>query len=268
MLVLDLDGTVVQQQGQVGRRTLAAVHAAQNAGLLLVVATGRRLRNALPYLRLLGADGPNIFCNGAVTVDLGSWRTMAYEPLGASGTETAAEWLSLGLNPLVCSYTLRGADVACAAPVTTGPEWLMRGVRYGEIAPVEDVAAIAGAGLKLMAVVPQPDLPAALSALAPGHCMTTVDEGGVTLLEFWRNDVSKAAAVHRLARAAGISRAEIIAFGDNTNDVELLEYAGLGVAMGNAVPEAVRAASFVTGGCADDGVADVLEMLGFHARVA
>jgi hydroxymethylpyrimidine pyrophosphatase-like HAD family hydrolase len=73
--------------------------------------------------------------------------------------------------------------------------------------------------------------------------------------------VSKAWGVARLCERLGIDREEVVAFGDAPNDVELLAWAGLGVAVANAVPEAMDVADEVTATNEDDGVAIVLERL-------
>ena len=79
------------------------------------------------------------------------------------------------------------------------------------------------------------------------------------LIEVVPLGISKATGVEELARPLGITAEEVVAFGDMPNDVPMLRWAGLGVAMGNAHPEAVAAADEVTATKADDGVARVLE---------
>jgi hydroxymethylpyrimidine pyrophosphatase-like HAD family hydrolase len=90
-------------------------------------------------------------------------------------------------------------------------------------------------------------------------------EGDITystnngLIEVVPLGISKATGVDELARPLGITAADVVAFGDMPNDVPMLGWAGLGVAMGNAHPDAVAAADEVTASNADDGVARVLE---------
>lgn len=84
---------------------------------------------------------------------------------------------------------------------------------------------------------------------------------GVHLLEVFDPQVNKWTAVHRLALEQGISRERIAAVGDEVNDVALIEGAGLGVAMGNAVPAVMRVANRVTLSNAEDGVAHAIEKI-------
>jgi hydroxymethylpyrimidine pyrophosphatase-like HAD family hydrolase len=90
-------------------------------------------------------------------------------------------------------------------------------------------------------------------------------EGDITystnngLVEIVPLGISKATGVEELARPLGIAAENVVAFGDMPNDVPMLDWAGLGVAMGNAHPDAVAAADEVTAPNTDDGVARVLE---------
>jgi Cof subfamily protein (haloacid dehalogenase superfamily) len=78
-------------------------------------------------------------------------------------------------------------------------------------------------------------------------------------LELTEITVNKGAALASLAELYGVAREEIMAIGDSFNDIEMIEYAGLGVAMGNARPEVLAIADVITGTNQEDGVAQVLE---------
>lgn len=262
MIVLDLDGTVINSSGRISSRTRAAVRAARDAGLLVLVATGRRLRSALPYVRELGLEGPSIFCNGALTVDLSTWHSLDRTPMGQDGSLVVSNWLDMGLAPLICRHDLKGPDLLYHIPVRSAPDWMGTDVEQGHLGHTSDPVADAAEALKLMLAAPERvahELGASVGAF--GRTMITYDGDGEALLEVWRRDVTKAYAIQRLAGGAGIERREIIAFGDNVNDVELLSFAGMGVAMGNAVPEAMAAARLICASCDEDGVAGVLESL-------
>lgn len=269
MVVLDLDGTVINSSGRISPRTRAAVRTAQEAGLLVLVATGRRLRSALPYVRELALEGPAVFCNGAATVDLATWRTLGCSPMGQAGSDAVAGLLGLGFSPLICRHDLKGPDMLVHAALQSPPAWLQDDASKGHLGYTDHPVAAGAEALKLMVALPQS---AAQEAVAfgglPVQTMVSAGEGDHALLEVWHRAVSKAAAIHQLAGLAGINRRDIVAFGDNVNDVELLSYAGLGVAMGNAVPEALAAARVVTASCDEDGVASVLESLVEPMRVA
>lgn len=262
MIVLDLDGTVINSQGRVSARTREAVQAVRGAGHLVLVATGRRLRSALPYLQQLGIEGPSSFLNGALTVDLSTWRTLNLEPLGETGAAAAADLMELGYAPLTNRHALKGPDILYTQMPQHVPAWLENEAGRGALGFVDDLLQAAAVSLKLVTIVPEDEL-SDLAEAFNGHAraMATPFGDGYGELEVWRPDVSKATAVQRLAAQAGIDRRDVVAFGDNVNDVELLSWAGLGVALGNAVPEALTAARLVTSTCDEDGVAATLESL-------
>ena len=89
----------------------------------------------------------------------------------------------------------------------------------------------------------------------------TVTQSSFDLLEFLHPEVSKAHGLAMIARDLGIKPEEIIAIGDSHNDIGMLQFAGLGVAMGNADEEVKQVARYVTRSNAEDGVAFVLEEL-------
>jgi hydroxymethylpyrimidine pyrophosphatase-like HAD family hydrolase len=88
-----------------------------------------------------------------------------------------------------------------------------------------------------------------------------VKDDGVQLLEVFDQQVSKWTAVHRLAAAQHIPRERVAAIGDEINDLAMIEGAGLGIAMGNAVPAVKKAAKVHTAGHHEDGVARAIEKL-------
>ena len=84
---------------------------------------------------------------------------------------------------------------------------------------------------------------------------------GMALVEMSRPDVNKASTLEHFAASHGISAAEVVAFGDMPNDLEMIHWAGTGVAVGSGHPTLVGAADLVAGACDDDGVAQVIEHL-------
>ena len=88
-----------------------------------------------------------------------------------------------------------------------------------------------------------------------------VTQSSFDLIEFLHPDVSKGNALIKIAAHLGIKAEEVVAFGDNHNDIGMLRFAGLGVAMGNAHDEVKAEADYVTGSNADDGVAAAIEKL-------
>src|SRR5947208_1537207 len=94
-----------------------------------------------------------------------------------------------------------------------------------------------------------------------GHALY-VTQTSSQLLELLHPEVSKGAALRRIAHMLGVARDEVIAFGDSHNDLDMLEFAGVGVAMGNASAEVKALADLITDSNEDDGIATALERLG------
>ncbi len=127
-------------------------------------------------------------------------------------------------------------------------------------APVDEVLAMPSVKLVLQheRVDPVRLFEAARELAVPG-CHPTFS--GASFLEVGPAGVTKATGLERLCRRRGIEASDVVAFGDNINDVEMLAWAGLGVAMGNAAPEAKAAAHRVTASNDEDGIAQVIEQL-------
>ena len=148
--------------------------------------------------------------------------------------------------------SVRGLDVAARGG------WRLEDLRIGPIRSFMEAPA-----LKLIVRLPPPAPPGTAEAVQAvvgdrGLVTHSIDE---SFLEISHPAVHKAATVERLLLAGGIERHEVVAFGDMPNDLELIRWAGLGVAVANAHPAVLAMADEVTGSNDDDGVAQVLERL-------
>jgi HAD superfamily hydrolase (TIGR01484 family) len=265
MVACDLDGTIVRGDGTVSARTLAAFDRCAAAGVDVVFVTGRPPRWMVPIAEATGHRGLAVCGNGAVVLDLTTFRVVRATALGEDVVLTVAERLRRDLPG--AAFALETLDgyrrepgfmprhaVALDAP--TGPlEELLKdspmvikllcrqdgggGTDSRETDRMLEVARTALAGLA-----------------EPVH---SNPEGG--LLEIAALGVSKASALERLAAERGITADEVVAFGDMPNDVPMLRWAGRGFAMGGGHPEAVAAAGRVAPPIGDDGVAQVVERL-------
>lgn len=266
MVVLDLDGTALNPQGELSPRVQAAVARTLAAGVAVTVATGRRWRSALPAVRGLGVRVPVILHNGAVVAEPRLGLPLAEHGLAPERALAAAEFLAAqGCAPCFSChaplpprpellYTKRPASTAAAYFLEQWPD------------DARQVASLAEASqlgpLRVFALDRSDRMEA---AARPAHLgagleqMVAPDIPGHMLVEFRAAGVNKATGVAWLASRLGIASSDVIAFGDNMNDQEMLAWAGLGVAMGNAVPEIRSMADLVAPANAEDGVAAVLE---------
>ena len=273
ILALDIDGTLVgPPDWLLTPRTRSAVHAAGEAGWLVTIATGRPWHATKPIADELGLEIPLIASNGAEIRDSATGEILLYNPLPATTTAPLVRALvERGLQP-VLDEDLRAGERMLTGPAefdgeVTGP-WLAtvtsksaeRVVRL----PYDELATV-GAAVRIIAF-DDADRLYGIETLASDlglECFTfyyPVDEHPNALAaEILHPHGTKAAALRVLAARFRLTMADVVAVGDGYNDREMLEEAGLGVAMGQA-PAAVRAMADLTiGGAADDGLAAFIE---------
>ena len=269
LIATDLDGTLLRDDKSVSDRTIAALAAAEAAGIEVFFVTGRPARWMDVVSDHVHGHGLAICANGAAVVDLHSGgrllevrdlpRTTAMDVVRtlratAPGSSFAVE-LSTGIHyePDYPPFHLDpGATVATA-------EKLLHEDEPGNGAPV----------IKLLAHHPEmtPDGFLTLARTAAGELASFTRSSPTSLLEVSGLGVSKASTLALCCAQRGISSDEVVAFGDMPNDVEMLTWAGTSYAMGNAHPDVVAAASGRTVANNDDGVAVVIEqILARHAE--
>ncbi|MFJ6199258.1 HAD family hydrolase [Micromonospora sp. NPDC092111] len=261
LIALDVDGTIVRSDGAVAPRVHAAIRAVHDARHHVVLSTGRSPQATSPVIATLGLAGAHAVCaNGAVT--------LLTDPSGRHGYTVVAEQ-TFDPGPLlaVLARDPSGCAVAVEAPGAQGFR-VTAGFPAGELSGAVVVTSwelVGGYGARRV-IVEGMDR-SRFAALAGELGLGGVDDttgrtGGV---EAGPPGISKASALERLRVTLGVGAGDTVAVGDHLNDVEMLRWAARGVAMGHA-PDAVRAAADeVTGSCAEDGLADVLESI-VHRR--
>lgn len=268
LIALDLDGTLLTTEKELTAENEAALRRAAEAGIEIVPATGRFWRaipecvRALPYLHYA------ITINGAAVWDLQAGRALLREEL--PWQKAAAIMTQLDALPVIYDCYLddwgwmsqahydRAADFA---PHRHSLE-MLRNFRT-PVPELKTHLAQVGHGVqKLQAFFLDPALRArTMAELAAEDPELTVTSSIPRNMELNSRDAQKGTALLRLAALLGIAREETMAFGDDLNDVSMLKAAGLGVAMGNASPEALAAADVQTASCDENGVARTLATL-------
>ena len=252
VVALDLDGTVVENDGTVARPdVVAAVEIALAAGAHVLIATGRAVSSTLDVAASLGIGDAQLVCsNGAVVFD------------GRTGAATFQATFDPG--PPVRSLTEHLPGVHFAVEVG------LEGFRTTE-GFLRDFPGVYLGVVELDELVLDPTV--RLIARGPdGHDLAQVRRAGERSLGdaygWWTGHsswidvtvrgVSKATGVARAAESLGFDAADVLAVGDGWNDVELLAWAGWGVAMGHAPPGVRDVADAVTGRVADGGAAEII----------
>ncbi len=255
MIVSDMDGTLLNSNSAVSARNAGALMRAQQAGVKVVIATGRPIWWLTPVIEA-GFDGIAICMNGAVVYDIGAGRILSsslLEPFPMQGFLTELEARETRFAIAVERIGTQH-DSCWAEPMYMHPwdEGVFRRASRAELT-AEPVAKLLVRGEVGSAELARHARGAAGALVAVTY---STDDG---LIEVAAPGVNKGAAVERLATSWGIGASEVIAFGDMPNDLEMLAWAGHGVAMGNGHVEVHAVANEVTGWHHEDGVAAVLE---------
>jgi Cof subfamily protein (haloacid dehalogenase superfamily) len=256
LVASDLDGTLLRPDETVSDRTRSALAAAREAGITVVLVTGRPPRSLAPIAERIGLGGIAICANGAVIWDLDSATMVDYSPLAA---DVAARLVG------ALRQAIPGARFAVELERGFGRE---AGWADAELLPSPDaleadaLELITGPVTKLL--VRHPTLPfeeVAERARGAVGGDAVVTWAGLRVVEISAAGVTKAFALARLCRRLGIAASEVVAVGDMPNDLPMLEWAGASVAVANADQAVLDAADEVTASNTDDGVARVLERL-------
>jgi hypothetical protein len=261
-IATDLDGTLLRTDKTVSDRTRDAVDAAEDAGLLFVIATGRPPRWIPPVIEQLGERGLVVCANGGSIYDPARHEIVARTDIPADvalsiidAVEDAYPDAVLGVEQgfeFAADTSIERTDFALLE------SWKLGGMRVG---PIRDF--VTEGVTKLIVRMPN-DTPAGTAAAVQelvGDRALVTHSTTESFLELSHPDVHKASTVERLLLGSGIEPEEVVAFGDMPNDLALIEWAGLGVAVANADPRLREAADEVTASNDDDGVALVIERI-------
>lgn len=271
MLALDLDGTVLLPDGNPTPRTISAIAAASRAGYRVCIATGRNYTESRQIISKLGMSGECVFVGGAVVIDTATGKTLHRT---AMYPRLAAE---------VCEVVESMGHAALALQDTghTGLDYLIT----GEI-PVFDATVKWLASLKMnveyfprLALHPHPH------TLRVGICCSTRDAAPVLeqlqarfgdrtmmhcllvpgsnseVVEVFDPAVSKWEGIRFIARRHQIAPEQIIAVGDDMNDLHMIRHSGMGVAMGNSRHALKEAADLVIDTNLNDGLGRFIDDL-------
>jgi hypothetical protein len=258
VVATDLDGTVVRTDGTISPRTRDALGLARAAGALIVVVTGRPPRWLTGIGDALGHDGTAICANGALTYDLTTDEIVASRPIGLDVVRRLMSQLRATVPDVV--FAVERIDGQFAHEAAYHPRWEPEAMTIvGDLEQVFDVPIA-----KLLGRVEGVDSDGLLAA-----ARASVDAGLANLthssidglLEVMAYGVTKATTLEQWLAQRGLGAADVIAFGDMPNDLEMLTWAGHGVAVANAHPDVLAVADEVTLSNDDDGVAVVLEKL-------
>lgn len=254
LIASDIDGTFINSAERVTPRLLDALtHATKTADLVL--ATGRPPRWVHPIVEQLPIRPICVCANGAVLYDSDTGRILNINALNCEAITTIMELVDN------VGYACERVGEREEFLVTADFIHLWDSDEHDTVEPAQIAAKPATKLLLRNDNETAWDMYQRIQPLIPpdlAHVTFSIGEG---LLEISAPGVNKAAGVAAVAEFYGVSAADVVAFGDMPNDIEMLQWAGHGVAMGNADEQVKRAADEVTTSNNDFGVARVLERL-------
>ena len=267
MVAIDIDGTLVGDDLVIRERTENAIASAVRRGVHVSLATGRMVTSAEPIARTLGLRDPIIGAQGGIVRAMPSpaarraghlGHLLYHRPLEAADAREAIAWcVQHGLDPHVNhleTFIIRADDprVDDYSAFLGGSAKLVPDLIAAIQHPVTKVIA-SGAPPRPMDL-----LPAARAAFA-GRASVTVSHP--SYLEFVAEGVSKGRAIRWLAARHGVALGQVLAIGDQLNDLEMISAVGHGAAMPHAPAQVRAAARYVAPPLAGQGVAELIERL-------
>ena len=265
LIISDIDGTFITSAGRVTDRLRAVIVRAVETGAHFGLATGRPHRWLIPVLEQLPLAPVCVCANGAVVYDPATDRVLHAFELSPSAMAEVVEAAERVLADVPHGYGVERVGSSALDPeeecFIITPEY-NRDAWDSQFGVTDTQTLISQPAAKLLVRCSSMTSAQMFELIAPevdpelAHVTYSMDEG---LIEVSCPGVNKAAGARYLAERYGVTAADAVAFGDMPNDLELLRWAGVGVAMGNAVPMLHDAADHVTATNNEYGVAQVLE---------
>ena len=244
LIALDLDGTLIGRDLRLSGNTKTAVASALSQGVMVTLATGRMFKATLPYARKLNLSTPLICYQGALIQDPLTGERLFHRAIPLDLARKAIKVIQeLGrhLNVYV-------DDELYVAKLTPEAEAYTSHSRV-EAHAVGDLIEFLKVGPTKIVVVCQSDVTDGVVATLQQHLGQDllVVKSFPIFCEIANLGCGKGQALAYLANHLGVQRAETVAIGDNLNDIDMLEWAGLGIAMGHSPKELLAVADMVTG---------------------
>ena len=268
LIAIDIDGTLLNSQVQVSEANLAALQRTHQSGVEIILVTGRRHTFAMPIAASLGFPLWLISSNGAVTKST-EGELFHRDLLPARTVRKLLAWMDAYRGNAVVTFDREDhGALVLERRDTFHPSisrWMEKNAAYiTEVVPLEDclvcdpvqamfcgsVEGMRGAQERLGASGMDEEITVLKTEYVPRD---------LTIVDVLNHACSKGHAVERWANRRGIKPEQVMAIGDNYNDVEMLEFAGIPVIMGNACPELLRAGYNRTTSNDENGVARAIE---------
>lgn len=255
LIALDVDGTLLNDNYELTERTVSTLRQVHEAGSRIVLCTGRSPESSVPIMEQLGFEGVLIAHNGAATVETPGSQLLhefsfPIEDVAALVQYCRAEQVHFDMNTSWKMYVENVGDVEAAMyeKYMAAPE------------QVEDVLALSASIVKFTMFGSQEAMDRVEQNLASLGLPPSLHaiRSGVYFIDVMLKSVSKGRALSKLSELWGIEASSILAMGNYYNDIDMLRFAGLGIAMDNSPEEVKLAADAVTLSNNEEGVAEAL----------
>lgn len=263
LVVSDMDGTLLNKEGKISPENEKAIQRARDMGVPFVLCTGRIYSAVRPYAEYLNLKAPVIGCNGAIIKSPASGETLYINEMKSDIVKQVVD-IFRKYDHYFHFYDEETVYAEKRGPLFDYIESMAE--KFGDkgikTKLVDDVKAIIGNPVQVLKMgfnVIDEDISSKIVEEVKKIKGLTVVQSAPSLMDIMNEDVSKGNAIKALAKIFDITTDEIMAMGDNDNDMEMIQTAGIGVAMGNA-REAVKAvADDIAVHHEEDGVAWALE---------
>jgi len=271
MIAIDLDGTLLSPDGSVSPKNKAAIRKVLNAGLLVCFATGRNWTESLTILDAVEHYDTAVFVGGAMVIDTRNGQTLHRTAMAPQLARDVCGLIeSLGHAALALQDTGEaGVDYLASADVELNEatqNWMQ--VSTAQIRREPDLPHHPHEHTIRVGIVAAPDevmrVKKAIKQRFGDRVLCQilyVPAYAVEVMEVFDPAVNKWEGVLHVARRRGVTPDQIVAIGDDVNDIPMIANAGLGVAMGNAKPDVMAAAKRVIKSNQEDGLAEFLDEL-------
>ncbi len=256
LIALDIDGTLINDDGVITPKTIQALKEAMNEGVMVTISTGRPVQGVRQHIATLGLSAPIITYNGAMIVDSDSSEIIFHKSLLE---EDALQILALSKD--IEGTVIVWCNNELYVSAVNDHSRTYEGIAKTPAILIEDEKALAQKGITKILWFDTVDNTNAHMEMLGGKLNDTINfcTSRAYFLEFFNGQVSKAEAMDFIGSKYDIKQEEMMAVGDQLNDLSMIEYAGLGVAMGNAHEGVKDIADVITLSNNEDGIARVVE---------
>lgn len=264
LIAIDIDGTLITPDGKIGDRTKRAIHKAIEYGIHVAIASGRPMDGVVPYLKELGLDiegQHSVVQNGVFIQDNKTHEAVSTIPLSKADLDYILKELKgfegFQISPIdkdefyvldkkPNAATLHDAELCQMDLVYVDPKEFSEDHIFAKVLLHGSTESIDEFEKKMPEGIPR--------------FFNTV-RSAPFIYEILPKEANKGAGVALLAKFLGVPRENVMAIGDELNDVQMMEWAGVPVAMGNANPKIKALAKYITAKNTEDGVGKAIEEL-------